>query len=105
MSGPRGTRATSGSCGSDGQGQDRETQHGVDHHVLRVWHECCLAGSEASFGFDFDVRSLTVYDDGRTAGWPLYIKSFMVRQNGIHESIKRATGTTEARWMRLPGLA
>lgn len=30
------------------------------------WYDYSLAGGEARFGFDFDKRSLTVYDDGNT---------------------------------------
>ncbi|GIK07140.1 hypothetical protein Aspvir_002795 [Aspergillus viridinutans] len=30
------------------------------------WYDYSLAGGEARFGFDFDKRSLTIYDDGNT---------------------------------------
>lgn len=30
------------------------------------WYDYSLAGGEARFGFDFDKRSLTLYDDGNT---------------------------------------
>lgn len=99
------------------------------------WYDYSLAGGEARFGFDFDKRSLTIYDDGNTknsvstlsqvgravakvlslkelpddendksltvSGWlnkALYIKSFVVSQNEIFESVKRVTGTSDADW-------
>lgn len=99
------------------------------------WYDYSLAGGEARLGFDFDKRSLTIYDDGNTknsvstlsqvgravakvlsfkllpedendksltvSGWlnkPLYLKSFVVNQNKIFESVKRVTGTTDADW-------
>ena len=99
------------------------------------WYDYSLAGGEARLGFDFDKRSLTIYDDGNTknsvsslsqvgravanllslkelpddeddAGltvsrWlnkPVYIKSFVVSQNEMFESVKRVTGTTDAEW-------
>lgn len=30
------------------------------------WYDYSLAGGQARFGFDFDKRSLTIYDDGNT---------------------------------------
>lgn len=30
------------------------------------WYDYSLAGGDARFGFDFDKRSLTIYDDGKT---------------------------------------
>ncbi|PTB34838.1 uncharacterized protein TrAFT101_009453 [Trichoderma asperellum] len=99
------------------------------------WYDYSLAGGEARFGFDFDRRSLTIYDDGNTKnsvstlsqvgrgvakvlslkelpddendksltlfgflGKGVYIKSFVVRQNDIFESVKRVTGTTDVDW-------
>lgn len=99
------------------------------------WYEYSLAGGEARLGFDFDKRSLTIYDDGNTKNsvstlsqvgravakmlslkvlpdnendrsltvsqWlnkALYIKSFVVSQNDIFESVKRVTGTSDADW-------
>lgn len=99
------------------------------------WYDYSLAGGEARFGFDFDKRSLTIYDDGNTKNSTstlslvgsavakvlslkelpadetdksptlsgflnkgIYIKSFVVSQNDIFESVKRVTGTTDADW-------
>lgn len=99
------------------------------------WYDYSLAGGEARFGFDFDKRSLTIYDDGNTkiststlsqvgravakvlslkelpddendksltlSGFlskGIYIKSFVVSQNDIFESVKRVTGTTDSDW-------
>ncbi|CEO60543.1 Putative Isoflavone reductase family protein [Penicillium brasilianum] len=99
------------------------------------WYDYSLAGGEARFGFDFDKRSLTIYDDGNTKNsvstlsqvgravakllglkvlpddesdesltvskWlnkALYVKSFVVGQNEIFESVKRVTGTSDADW-------
>ncbi|KAL2824418.1 hypothetical protein BDW59DRAFT_162521 [Aspergillus cavernicola] len=99
------------------------------------WYDYSLAGGEARFGFDFDKRSLTIYDDGNTKNSTstlsqvgrtvakvlslselpddendqsltlstflnkgVYIKSFVVSQNDIFESVKRVTGTTDADW-------
>lgn len=99
------------------------------------WYDYSLAGGEARLGFDFDKRSLTVYDDGNTknslstlsqvgravanvlslkhlpddesdngltvSAWlnkPVYVKSFVVSQNDIFESVKRVTGTSDDDW-------
>lgn len=99
------------------------------------WYDYSLAGGDARFGFDFDKRSLTLYDDGNTKiststlsqvgravakalslnelpedesdksltlsaflGKGLYIKSFVVSQNDMFESVKRVTSTTDADW-------
>ncbi|EAW20385.1 aromatic alcohol reductase [Aspergillus fischeri NRRL 181] len=99
------------------------------------WYDYSLAGGEARFGFDFDKRSLTIYDDGNTKiststlsqvgravakllslnelpedgndksltlstflNKGLYLKSFVVSQNSMFESVKRVTGTTDADW-------
>jgi hypothetical protein len=99
------------------------------------WYDYSLAGGEARFGFDFDKRSLTIYDDGNTktststlsqvgravakvlslkelpddetdmtltlSGFlnkGVYVKSFVVSQIDIFESVKRVTGTTDADW-------
>ena len=99
------------------------------------WYDYSLAGGEARFGFDFDKRSLTIYDDGNTKNSTstlsqvgravaqvlslkelpedendksltlstflnkgVYIKSFLVSQNDIFESVKRVTGTTDSDW-------
>ena len=99
------------------------------------WYEYSLAGGDARFGFDFDKRSLTIYDDGKTKiststlsqvgravakvlslnelpedendksltlstflNKGVYIKSFVVSQNDMFESVKRVTGTTGADW-------
>ncbi|RJE22315.1 NmrA-like family [Aspergillus sclerotialis] len=99
------------------------------------WYDYSLAGGEARLGFDFDKRSLTIYDDGNTknslstlsqvgravakvlslkhlpddendnsltvSGWlnkAVYVKSFVVSQNEIFESVKRVTGTSDVDW-------
>ncbi|KAL0929996.1 uncharacterized protein CTRU02_214816 [Colletotrichum truncatum] len=99
------------------------------------WYDYSLAGGEARFGFDFDKRSLTLYDDGNTknststlsqvgravakvlslkelpedendksltlsrfANNSVYLKSFVVSQNDMFESVKRVTGTSDADW-------
>lgn len=99
------------------------------------WYDYSLAGGEARFGFDFDKRSVTLYDDGNTKnststlsqvgravasllslkelpddehdrdptvsgflGKGVYVKSFVVSQNDIFESVKRVTGTSDADW-------
>ncbi|KAJ5494354.1 hypothetical protein N7463_010441 [Penicillium fimorum] len=99
------------------------------------WYDYSLAGGEARFGFDFDKRSLTIYDDGNTktttstlsqvgravakvlslkelpddesdksltlSGFlnkGVYIKSFVLSQNDMFESVKHVTGTTDADW-------
>ncbi|OGM47452.1 isoflavone reductase family protein (CipA) [Aspergillus bombycis] len=99
------------------------------------WYDYSLAGGDARFGFDFDKRSLTIYDDGNTKiststlsqvgravakvlslnelpqdendnsltlstflNKGVYIKSFVVSQNDMFESVKRVTGATDADW-------
>lgn len=99
------------------------------------WYDYSLAGGEARFGFDFDKRSLTLYDEGNVKkatsmlsqvgravakvlslplfpsdendksltvssflNKPVYVKSFVVSQKEIFESVKRVTGTTDADW-------
>ncbi|PLB41131.1 aromatic alcohol reductase [Aspergillus candidus] len=99
------------------------------------WYDYSLAGGEARFGFDFDKRALTIYDDGNAKiststlaqvgravasvlslkelpddendkslavsaflNRGVYIKSFVVSQNDMFESVKRVTGTTDADW-------
>ncbi|KAJ5415235.1 hypothetical protein N7465_003930 [Penicillium sp. CMV-2018d] len=99
------------------------------------WYDYSLAGGEARFGFDFDNRSLTLYDDGNTKNSTstlsqvgravakvlslkelpedesdqsltlsgflykgVYVKSFVVSQKDMFESVKRVTGTTDADW-------
>ncbi|KAJ5521431.1 hypothetical protein N7527_005546 [Penicillium freii] len=99
------------------------------------WYDYSLAGGEARFGFDFDKRSLTLYDDGNTKNSTstlsqvgravakvlslkelpedesdqsltlseflhkgVYVKSFVVSQKDMFESVKRVTGTTDADW-------
>ncbi|KAF4225599.1 hypothetical protein CNMCM6457_008021 [Aspergillus fumigatiaffinis] len=99
------------------------------------WYDYSLAGGEARFGFDFDKRSLTIYDDGNTKiststlsqvgravakvlslnelpedendksltlstflNKGVYLKSFVVSQNDMFESVKRVTGTIDADW-------
>lgn len=99
------------------------------------WYDYSLAGGEARFGFDFDRRSLTMYDDGNTKNSTstlaqvgravakvlslnelpenendtsmtlskflnrgVYVKSFVVSQGDMFESVKRVTGTTDADW-------
>ncbi|OBT69251.1 hypothetical protein VE03_01962 [Pseudogymnoascus sp. 23342-1-I1] len=99
------------------------------------WYDYSLAGGETRFGFDFDKRSLTLYDDGNTKNSTsnlsqvgravakvlslkelpadenddsltlssflnkgVYLKSFVVSQNDMFESVKRVTGTTDADW-------
>jgi NmrA-like family len=99
------------------------------------WYDYSLAGGDARFGFDFDKRSLTIYDDGNTKiststlsqvgravakvlslnelpkgendksltlstflNKGVYIKSFVVSQKDMFESVKRVTGTTGADW-------
>jgi hypothetical protein len=95
------------------------------------WYDYSLAGGSARFGFDFDKKELTIYDDGNTktsvstlaqvgravatvlslkvlpddendtsltlSSWlnkPVYLKSFVVSQNEIFESVKCVTETT-----------
>lgn len=99
------------------------------------WYDYSLAGGDARFGFDFDKRSLTIYDDGNTKSSTstlaqvgravakvlslkelpedendksltlstflnkaVYLKSFVVSQNDMFESVKRVTGTADADW-------
>lgn len=99
------------------------------------WYDYSLAGGDQRFGFDFDKRSLTIYDDGNTKiststlsqvgravakvlslkelpedendksltlstflNKGVYIKSFVVCQNDMFDSVKRVTGTTDADW-------
>ncbi|KAL5348840.1 hypothetical protein ACLOAV_006263 [Pseudogymnoascus australis] len=99
------------------------------------WYDYSLAGGERRFGFDFDKRSLTLYDDGNTKNSTstlsqvgkavakvlslknlptdendnsltlssflnkgIYLKSFVVSQNDMFESVKRVTATTDADW-------
>lgn len=99
------------------------------------WYDYSLAGGEARFGFDFDKRSLTIYDDGNTKNSTstlsqvgravakvlslkelpddendksltlsgffnkgVYLKSFVVSQNAMFESVKRVTGMSDADW-------
>ncbi|KAA8645101.1 hypothetical protein EYZ11_008902 [Aspergillus tanneri] len=99
------------------------------------WYDYSLAGGESRFGFDFDKRSLTIYDDGNTKNSVstlsqvgravakvlslkelpddekdksltlsaflnkgVYIKSFVVSQNDMFESVKRVTGTIDTDW-------
>lgn len=99
------------------------------------WYDYSLAGGETRFGFDFEKRSLTIYDDGTTTnsvstlaqvgravakvlslnelpsdendqsltvasflGKGLYLKSFVLSQNDMFESVKRVTNTTDSDW-------
>lgn len=99
------------------------------------WYDYSLAGGETRFGFDFEKRSLTIYDDGATTnsvstlsqvgravarllslnelpsdendqsltvasflGKGLYLKSFVLSQNDMFESVKRVTKTTDSDW-------
>ncbi|GLB07630.1 hypothetical protein AtubIFM57258_002978 [Aspergillus tubingensis] len=99
------------------------------------WYDYSLAGGEVRFGFDFDKRAVTFYDDGTTKNTTstlaqigravakvlslkelpedesdqnltfssflnkqFYIKSFVVNQKDMFESVKRVTGTTDADW-------
>jgi hypothetical protein len=99
------------------------------------WYDYSLAGGEQRFGFDFDKRSVTFYDDGNTKNStstlsqvgravakvlslkelpndenddsltfsnfmnkPVNIKSFVVSQKDIFESVKRVTGTSDSDW-------
>ncbi|KAJ5104284.1 hypothetical protein NUU61_001631 [Penicillium alfredii] len=99
------------------------------------WYDYSLAGGDARFGFDFDKRTLTIYDDGNTKtststlsqvgravakvlslnelpedendksltlstflNKGVYLKSFVISQNDMFESVKRVTGTTDADW-------
>jgi tryptophan synthase beta chain len=99
------------------------------------WYDYSLAGGDARFGFDFDKRSLTIYDDGNVKiststlsqvgravakvlslnelpkdendksltlstffNKGVYLKSFVVSQNDMFESVKRVTDTTDADW-------
>ena len=99
------------------------------------WYDYSLAGGKARFGFDFDNRTLTIYDDGETKNsvstlaqvsravakllsfkelpenendnsltvsrWlnkPVYIKSFVISQTEMFESVKRVTCTSDADW-------
>lgn len=99
------------------------------------WYEYSLAGGESRFGFDFDKRSFTVFDDGNTKiststlsqvgravarvlglkvlpqdesdpsltlseffTKGVFIKSFVLSQNDMFESVKRVTHTSDADW-------
>ncbi|KAL4802423.1 hypothetical protein BDV18DRAFT_61803 [Aspergillus unguis] len=99
------------------------------------WYDYSLAGGPARFGFDFDKKELTIYDDGNTktsvstlaqvgravatvlslkqlpedendksltfSSWlnkPVYLRSFVISQNDMFESVKRVTGTTDSDW-------
>lgn len=99
------------------------------------WYDYSLAGGEARFGFDFDKRSLTIYDDGNTknststtsqvaravakvlslqelpssqrdksltlssfVNKAVYVKSFVISQTDMFESVKRVTGTIDSDW-------
>lgn len=99
------------------------------------WYDYSLAGGEARLGFDFDERTLTIYDDGETKNsmstlsqvgravakvlsfkelpqdekdtsltvstWlnkPIYLKSFVINQTDMFESVKRVTCTSDADW-------
>lgn len=99
------------------------------------WYDYSLAGGENRLGFDFDKRSLTMYDDGNTKtslsnlaqvgraiakvlslkelpddandtsstlsdflNNSIYVKSFVLSQRDIFESVKRVTGTTDSDW-------
>lgn len=80
------------------------------------WYEFSLAGTEIRYGFDFETRTVTLYDDGatkiNTTTWPqigravaaifavpekyknrpVYINSFHVSQRDMLESVRRVTG-------------
>ncbi|KAJ5559786.1 isoflavone reductase family protein (CipA) [Penicillium frequentans] len=103
--------------------------------IERLGMQWITRGGDARFGFDFDKRSLTIYDDGNTKSSTstlaqvgravaevlslkelpedendssltlsiflnkaVYLKSFVVSQNDMFESVKRVTGTTDADW-------
>ncbi|KAL2855672.1 NAD(P)-binding protein [Aspergillus pseudodeflectus] len=99
------------------------------------WYDYSLGGGESRFGFDFEKRAVTFYDDGTTRtsvstlaqvgravanvlslrvlpederdqsltlsaflNQGVYIKSFVLNQKDMFESVKRVTGTTDADW-------
>ncbi|GMG16375.1 unnamed protein product [Aspergillus oryzae] len=64
------------------------------------WYDYSLAGGEARFGFDFDKRSLTIYDDGNTKNSTSTLSQVgrAVAKNDMFESVKRVTGTIDADW-------
>lgn len=99
------------------------------------WYDYSLAGGEARFGFDFDKRSVTFYDEGETKiststlaqvartvarvlslkvlpedeadesltlskflHHAVCIKSFVVSQRNMFESVMRITGTADKDW-------
>ncbi|GAM85456.1 hypothetical protein ANO11243_034630 [Dothideomycetidae sp. 11243] len=118
----------------------RDEIEGLGMHWIAIccgfWYDYSLAGGANRFGFDFDKRSLIVYDDGNTeistttlsqvgvavakllslkefpddtddkslalssfSNKALYVKSFVLSQNDMFESVKRVSGTTSADWM------
>ncbi|PWY96169.1 NAD(P)-binding protein [Aspergillus sclerotioniger CBS 115572] len=99
------------------------------------WYDYSLAGGDSRFGFDFEKRTLTFYDDGNTKNTTstlaqvgravakvlslkevpedendtsltlsrflnqgVYVKSFVVSQRDMFESVKRVTGTRDEDW-------
>lgn len=88
------------------------------------WYEFSLAGSEARYGFDFNKKELTLYDDGNTkintTTWPqvgravasllstedltqynnttIYFSSFLIGQRDMLASVLRVTGDSESDW-------
>ena len=99
------------------------------------WYDYSLAGGESRLGFDFDKRTVTLYDDGgfktslstlpqvgravakvlsfkalpddehdqsltvsQFLGKAVYLKSFVVSQKDMFDSVKRVTGTTDSDW-------
>ncbi|KAF4502571.1 isoflavone reductase family [Fusarium agapanthi] len=97
------------------------------------WFDYSLAGGESRFGFDFDNKSLTLYDDGKVKNSTstlaqvgravakvlslkelpdddndltvssflnrsVYLKSFVISQQDLFESVKCVTGTSDTDW-------
>jgi hypothetical protein len=99
------------------------------------WYDYSLGGGESRFGFDFEKRAVTFYDEGTTRisvstlaqvgravarvlslkvlpehetddsltlsaflSKGVYVKSFVLSQKDMFESVKRVTGTTDADW-------
>ncbi|KAK6221957.1 hypothetical protein LQW54_001177 [Pestalotiopsis sp. IQ-011] len=94
--------------------------------VSGFWYEFSLGGGPGRYGFDFDARSVVLYDEGaqpiNTTTWPqsgravarllslpaaelaqfrnrfVYVSSFCVSQRDMLASVLRVTGTTEKDW-------
>lgn len=94
--------------------------------VTGFWYEFSLAGTAERYGFDFNKRSVTFFDDGttpiNTSTWPqcgravanllalpdselsklknrhVYVSSFRVSQKDMFESVLRVTQTKPEDW-------